>query len=288
MNNITTSKTIEKKSDKEGFNRYYRTQKSNLNGITETIDYVVAFEERNQPYYEGGRLKGYAQFLATKSIFTRCDELGLSPSDVTIVDTGYGRGALSVYLASKGYNVIGVDISETARKRASELASKLNIGDRCKFLAENLEHTSIDSNSVDFVIGFGALHHFIKYPGVPAEFQRIMKEGAEAYFVDAFGENKLFHIFHDREKMDALGDVILNKNIITDYFSDFELTITPTDWFTMVDKLWQKILPKGFSRLIRSLSKINFMLDRLIPNHSRIALYFSGVVISKIRKPVIS
>ena len=245
MNNDTARNTNESHPDKTGFDQYYKTKGSGLEGITDPLKYISAFEARCQPFYKGGRLKGYAQGQAIQQLLSRCEALGIKPEDATVVDTGYGRGALSIYLACKGFNVIGVDISETAKDRATEFARQLHLGDRCQFLAENLEHTSIQDGSVDFIFGFGALHHFIKYPGVPAEFRRIMKSGAEAFFVDAFGENRLFHVFHDKESMEKLGDVILNRKLVYDYFPEFEVTITPTDWFTMLDKLWLKVLPRS-------------------------------------------
>ena len=276
---------LDDQPDRSGFNQHYQEKVSDLTGITDPEAYIKAFEKRNRPFHQGGRLKGYAQRLALRTLFDRCAELNLDYKDITVVDCGYGRGALSVYLACKGFNVIGVDISETARSNATEMASKIGtVNEHCRFLAENLENTSIDENSVDFIVGYGALHHFIKYPGVPSEFQRIMKPGAEAYFVDAFGENRLFHLFHNKEEMQRLGDVILNKKLIENYFSNFDLTLTPTDWFTMLDKLWFKLLPRRFAPMVRKVSKVSFSLDRLIPEGSRLALYLSGVCFTRIRK----
>ncbi len=179
--------------------------------------------------------------------------------------------------------MIGVDISESARTCAEELAKRLNVASNCTFLAENLEQLSVEDNSVDFIIGHGALHHFIKYNGVPAEFLRIMKVNAEGFFADAFGENKFYHLFHDKEKMERLGDVSLSKQLVSDYFSDFEVKLLPVDWFVMLDKLYQKILPKPFNPAIRKLSKLHFHLDRKMPE-TRLTLYLSGSVLTSIRK----
>lgn len=272
--------------DRSGFDQYYQTKGGELSGITEPAAFIKAYEKRNRPFHQGGGLKGHAQQLAVRTLINRCAELGRRPEDATVVDCGYGRGSLSIYLACKGFNVIGVDISETARANATATASNVgNISTHCRFLAENLEKTSIENESVDFIIGFGALHHFIKYPGVPAEFRRIMKQGAEAYFVDAFGENRLFHIFHDKKEMERLGDVILNKPLIEEYFQDFEISLTPADWFTMFDKLWLTLLPKPFTPAIRMLSRLNFAIDRMIPEKSRLALYLSGTCLTRIRRP---
>ena len=50
--------------------------------------------------------------------------------------------------------------------------------------------------------------------------------------------------------MVRLGDVTLTKNLIKSYFEGFDLVITPTDWFVMLDKLFLKIFPKSWNPLM--------------------------------------
>jgi hypothetical protein len=277
---------LDKHPDRSGFDGFYGKNVRDASRITDCKAYVKVYEKRLRPLCRGGSFRGYAQGLALQTLFDRCAELGADYRDVTVLDCGYGRGDLSLYLACKGFNVVGVDISETARINATEMADNIeSVGERCRFLAESLEKTSIDDRSVDFVVGINALHHFIKYQGVPAEFRRIMKPSAEAYFVDGFGENPLYRVFHDKEKMERLGDVVLNKKLIEDYFVEFQLTLTPTDWFSMIDKMLLRLLPKSLSPAIRKLSLVSYALDRMIPKRSRLALYLSGVCFTKIRNP---
>ena len=91
-----------------------------------------------------------------------------------------------VYLSCLGFRVIGVDVSAEGCALAVRLAERLGVDENCTFLAESLEHIALEDNSVDFIIGIGTLHHFIKYGGVPAEFLRIMKDKARGFFVDPF------------------------------------------------------------------------------------------------------
>ena len=273
------------KVDKSAYNEYYRGKTSDLINVQDRNEYITLFENKHlKPFYAGGRTKSYVRGLATQTILARMKEKGVSPSHFTILDAGCGRGELSVYLACKGFKVIGVDIAETACDCARELAEHVGVGSQCAFLAESLERLSIKDNSIDFIIGHGTLHHFIKYEGVPVEFMRIMKKGAEGYFADSFGENKFFHLFHNKEMMQRLGDVILTKNLIENYFRGFEVKILPTDWFVMFDKLYQKVAPRASAGLVRRLSKFHFALDRRMPI-CRPTLYLSGAVMTAIKKP---
>ena len=95
---------------------------------------------------------------------------------------------------------------------------------------------------------------------------------------------RTFRIFHDKEKMRRLGDVSLNKRLLDTYFSDFDVTITPTDWFVMLDKLYLRLLPKALVTMVRKLSHLHFWLDRRISTSSRVALMLSGSVLTEISK----
>lgn len=272
------------KVDKSAYDIYYQNSLSQLIQAKDKAEYIEHYERmHHRPFFAGGQSKSYVRSLSTKALLDSVQALNLSPSDVTILDAGCGRGELSVYLGCKGFRVIGIDISETACACALELARHFEIESQCRFLAENLEHLPLEDNSIDFIIGHGALHHFIKYQGVPGEFSRIMKHHAAGYFADSFGENRLYHLFHDKEKMQRLGDVILTSKLIKAYFSEFEVRLLPTDWLVMLDKFYQKVLPKRFNHLIRSVSKVHFYMDRKIPVCPP-TLYLSGSVMTAISK----
>ena len=56
------------------------------------------------------------------------------------LDLGCGEGADSVWLAERGWNVVAVDISETALSRAREAASSRGVSDRIEFVALDLSN----------------------------------------------------------------------------------------------------------------------------------------------------
>lgn len=278
---------IRKKSDKSGYDKIYKNRVSSLSVISHPEEYVKTYERIGlSPFFKGGVTKGFVRGLATFELIKSADNKCVDRSEITIIDAGCGLGKLSVYLACKGFNVIGIDISDAACIACKYLAEKVGVTENCKFLAESLEEISVSSSSIDYIIGHASLHHFIKYERVPKEFMRVLKNRGEGFFADSFGENKIYSIFHNRGKMKRLGDVPLSKKLIKKYFLGFNVEIKPTDWFVMLDKFYQKFLPHRYHSQIRKLSRIHFWIDRKIDTSSRIALFLSGAVLTKIKKEV--
>lgn len=274
---------IRNKTDKTGYDEYYKGNLSSLLTTESPEEFIAAYEGRRiAPFWSGGETKGYVRGEAVRNLIADAYDSGRPFSEIVILDAGFGQGELSVYLGCLGFTVVSVDISTQAKACAEALAESVGVIDRIEFLAESLEETSIDENSVDYMIGHASLHHFIKYEGVPSEFKRVMKPGAKGYFADSFGENRLYHIFHDKEKMRRLGDVTLTKSLIDNYFNEFEVRLMPTDWFVMLDKLYIKLLPGAMRKYARAVSRFHFFLDRRIPSTSRLALKLSGSVLTEI------
>lgn len=75
-----------------------------------------------------------------------------------ILDLGAGEGKNAVYLANKGANVLGVDISPIAlsrfNKQPNYLSAKGNINIECKDIRE----CSFEKESFDLVVAYGIFH----------------------------------------------------------------------------------------------------------------------------------
>jgi len=268
------------KTDKKGYDDHYKGLESALLICESPSVYINLFRQGLLPFYKGGNTKGYVRGLAVQELLRAVKNSNKTNQQVKILDAGSGQGELSVYLACLGFNVIGIDISEEARVVSIKLAEKVGVTNNCMFLAESLESIPLNDNSIDYVIGHASLHHFIKYENIPDELDRVLKLEGEMFFADSFGENKIYHLFHDNEQMYSLGDVILTKELIDNYFINWNVSLVPTDWFVMFDKLFLKLLPKKF---VQKSSFLWWHLDRLIPR-SRLSLFLSGAIMTHVKK----
>ena len=269
--------------DKAAHDEAYRGTLSRFAAFNSTGAFPRAYGAFDMvPFNQGGTTKGYVRGLAVRELVKAAEASGKPFADITVLDAGSGLGDLTTYLACLGFRVFGVDISEEAVRSGERLAAIVGVQERARFLANSLESMALPDASVDFIIGFAALHHFIKYPGVPDEFHRVMKSGALGFFADAWGENRIFRLFHNRERMRRLGDVSLTRGMVRQYFRRFDVDLRPTDWFVMLDKLLVRGLPR---RVVRRLSRVHFALDRQIPADNSLALRLAGSVRTRIRKP---
>ncbi len=74
------------------------------------------------------------------------------------IDLGCGTGNYSIYLASLGFDVTGIDISPTAIKIAKENAKKKGI--KCNFIvADALDDMNEVKSTFDFAYDWELLHH---------------------------------------------------------------------------------------------------------------------------------
>lgn len=74
------------------------------------------------------------------------------PSSGLALDLACGQGLGTVWLARRGLNVLGLDISPVAIGQARDLARRNGFGDRCRFEAVDLDDGLPDGPPVDAIL----------------------------------------------------------------------------------------------------------------------------------------
>lgn len=93
-------------------------------------------------------------------------------SPCKVIDMGCGEGFYSIYLASKGFDVAGVDISERAIQYAIQNAASYGIDVR--FMAMDIADLERLEEKFDFVLEWGLMHQIM-----PLERQKYVNDVAE-------------------------------------------------------------------------------------------------------------
>ena len=107
----------------------------------------------------------------------------------TVVDLGCGAGNYAVWLASKGFDVTGVDISPGAIELAQQLAAKESVS--CRFLAADVLGDLAElEDSFDLAYDWEVLHHVFpeNRNRYVANVNRILRRGGR-YLSVCFSEN---------------------------------------------------------------------------------------------------
>ena len=119
-----------------------------------------------------------------------------------------------------------------------------------------------DDESFEVVVGIGALHHTIKYPGTAEELHRVMRPGAIALFAETLEGGWLLRLARRwtmRGAADA-GDVLLTEPMVRDWAARFsDVRVDRYKLLLMAAKLG---LP---SRALRVLHRIDVTLFAIAP-----------------------
>lgn len=147
-----------------------------------------------------------------------------------VLDAGCGPGTYGLILAEQGYDVIGIDISELAVKKANERALKKNL----HFQAEkgDLEHLGFNDNTFDLIFVGWALHHFPSLEQVCSELYRVLKPGGKIAIVEP-NEANLMAKF-SRLVENILSPIVLKvgwdtPNMTVHYYDEYLQALQKTD-----------------------------------------------------------
>lgn len=108
-----------------------------------------------------------------------------------VLDYGCGRGKRAAGVARRGGRVLGFDLATTYVQEAVKLMPP---GATAMFAVMDAHYLALSSESVEFVVGDGILHH-LDVDAAVAEVYRVLKPGGRAVFREPLAENPLLRLF---------------------------------------------------------------------------------------------
>ena len=100
-----------------------------------------------------------------------------------ILDIGCGTGEQSLFLAKRGYQVVGVDISREMLARANENAKEGKLKDNLSLVIASAEALPFRDKSFEGLISiFGVFNHIPRAEHAFRETHRVLKRGGRAIF----------------------------------------------------------------------------------------------------------
>jgi 2-polyprenyl-3-methyl-5-hydroxy-6-metoxy-1,4-benzoquinol methylase len=207
-----------KEAEQAFFDAYYRQH-----APADYPDTLADFCERFRrvelvPFHEGG-WSWWAD--PHQEVFDKIEPV----NGLRVLDYGCGSGKLGTYLAHRGADVNGFDLSGEATAVANHSAARYGLS--AEFRQMDAENLTYPDNEFDLALGFGVLHHVIKYPRASSELFRVMKPGARAVFVETLWDNPVLNLARRATLAEEdAGDAHLTDRNIREFchnFSDLRL-----------------------------------------------------------------
>ena len=204
--------------------------------------------------------------------------------DLRVLDYGCGYGSLGLYLSRNGAQVWGFDLSQPAIETANKAARRYGLA--AEFVQMDAAALSYPDDFFDLVVGFGVLHHVIKYPQADVHLFRVLRSGGRAVFHETLWDNPLINFARrfTSEHSDA-GDAHLTEQEIRRFCRRFpQVQLEKRHLFYMLKRL-AKLPPMERHAELESrplwqaLSSLDQQILRLRPLR-----YFCGEVIVYLEK----
>lgn len=206
----------EKTVEQEFHDQYYQTHGRNEFPPTRTefLEYV----RRSQliPFYEGGW--SYWSELRAEVLADLGDVRGKR-----LLDYGCGIGQMGLYFALQGAQVWGFDLSPVGIEIANEMCTRYRLDAR--FQTMDAERLDYPDDFFDLVLGFGVLHHVIKYPHAARQVFRVLKSGGRAIFAETLWDNPLINYARRFTSLEGAGDAALTERLILEFGRPFRKVI---------------------------------------------------------------
>ncbi len=109
-----------------------------------------------------------------------CDEKEMF-NGKTVLDIGCGAAGKSLYYASRGAKVIGVEILEKYEEEAKALANELGLADKFSFVCADASALPFEDGSIDTIIMNDAMEHVSNPEAVIDECMRVLSKGGRLF-----------------------------------------------------------------------------------------------------------
>lgn len=159
-----------------------------------------------------------------------------------VLDFACGTGATSAWLAARGADVLGLDITPESTQRAAELCAA--VGVQAEFLAGDLAEVHGDLPQFDAVIGRFALHH-IDVKVVAPLLAGLLRPGGRGAFLETVFTNPLFKVARKRlvgkhvPRFGTLDEQPLGRaelEVLKDSFGEMHLELARMNFLRMIDR----------------------------------------------------
>jgi ubiquinone/menaquinone biosynthesis C-methylase UbiE len=110
-----------------------------------------------------------------------------------VLEYGCGQGSHAFFLAERGAEVTGIDISGEAIRQSRERAEREGV-ENVEFRVMNAEELEFEDGSFDLVCGTGIIHH-LALDRAFAEIARVLGESGSAVFSEPLGHNPLINLY---------------------------------------------------------------------------------------------
>ena len=202
-------------------------------------------------------------------------------SPCRVLEYGCGLGSAAFGLASRGIDVVGIDISPVAIEEAWRQASEKGVDEHTQFVEMDAHRLLMPDESFDVVCGSGVLHHLELEAALP-EVARVLKPDGRAIFYEPLGTNPVISLYRRLTPSSRTPD---EHPLLP---ADLELA---SRWFGVVDAEPHSFVAllgvpaariPGGRRMLPWLHRLDRWLFRRIPFTRR----WAWVVVLDLRQPV--
>lgn len=178
-----------------------------------------------------------------------------------VLDYGCGFGGLGMYLSQRGAQVWGFDFSRPAIEKATAVAHRYGLP--AQFDQMDAADLAYPDEFFDLVVGFGVLHHVIKYPPAGPQLLRVLKPGGRGVFHETLWDNALINLARRFTSVDAeAGDAPLTEREVRKFCQGFsQVRLEKRHLLYMLKRLaklprhgwYEELHPRHFWRRVKAL-----------------------------------